>query len=500
MGYPAGMLRRLVVVLVLLVTGCATAPKGKAASTPAAPTLRAARMGALLRRIAAAKVNGTLPALRASLEKQARSLKPWAVDRAAFAQIDADAEGAWNRFHQVVGATANEGGAAYWAHLGMAAVNLHWGVLDQAAAEIKAALALAPASAPALTFQGRLALHKKDTQAAMTSFKAAVKAAGGPGKAPAAAVALARLELAAGHVAEAGKLAAAVVAAIPDDAAALAVEADVAEAGKGGAKAAAALLVRAVKASPHDVDLRVRLATAEEKAGDPKAALGAWQAVAKARPGDRQAVENVVRLARSTQDTQAETAALEALTTLDPKDVGALTRLAHLQHGAGDNAAAVKTLGRIVAARPKDGAARLARGAALQAEGDLRMALADDRAAVTLGAKGAKAATGALETKIGLPEKPISGPSPNRIYRRIAGILAGAYRTRLKTVPSLGGTYTVKIWVAKGRVVEANVAQNTLHDPILEALAWWMVEDARFPMAKGRTQYTLPFTFAPPTP
>jgi tetratricopeptide (TPR) repeat protein len=494
------MRRRALVLWTLVLAGCASAPPKPQATRPAGPDLRVAAMTQLLDEIQAAKGDGTLPQLQASLETRARSLEPWAVCQAAFAQVDTDPETAWNRFHQVAVATAHEGGAAYWAHLGMAAVYLKWGVLDQARTAVTAALALAPHSAPALTWKGRLALRSHQTAEAQAAFSAAVDAAGGAGAAPDAAVALARLELAAGHADAAGKLVHDVVAAHPDAAEALAVEAEVARRGKGGPKAAAALLARAVKASPRSVDLEVSLAKAQAEAGDAKAALATWQQVAAARPTDLATWRRVAAAAKAVGDADAETAALVKVTGLAPKDQGALSRLAALQRAAGDNADAETTLSHLLDANPKDAAARLERGQVREAEGNLREALADDRAARDAGAKGAADAVSALEKRIDLPARPVTGPSPKAVYRRIAGTLAGAYRTRLKTVAGLGGTYSLKIWVEKGRVVDAKVVGNTLHDPVLEALAWWMVQDAHFPLAQGKSEFTLPFTFAPPTP
>ncbi len=490
---------RVLVLWALVLAGCATAPSPPVGTAKAAgPDLRIDVMDQLMAEIAAARADGSLPQLQAALDARAKSLDPWAVDQAAFAQVETDPETAWNRFHQVVVATADQGGAAFWAHLGTAAVYLKWGVLDQAKGAIDAALAVAPKAAPALTWEGRLALRRKQPDAARKAFSAAVDAAGGAAHAPEAAVALARLELDAGQVDAAGKLAAEVVAAHPDDAGALAVEAEVAGRGQGGAKAAAALLTKAVQASPKSVDLKVRLARAQAKAGEEQAALATWQQVAAARPADLATWRQVATTAKTVGDAGAETAALQKVTALAPKDTAALTRLADLQRAAGDNAAAEAALTRLLQADPKDGAARLERGRVREAEGNLREALADDRQAKAAGIAGAADAVTALEKRIGLPDRPLAGGSPKTLYRRIAGILAGAFKTRLATVPSLGGTYSLKIWVEKGRVVEEAVVENTLHDPVLEALAWWMVQDAHFPIAKGKSEYTLPFTFAAP--
>ncbi|RMG19595.1 MAG: hypothetical protein D6729_04780 [Deltaproteobacteria bacterium] len=485
-----------IVVVAWGVGGCKTpAATHSDTAAPPADTVRIEEMTALLDAIEEAKARGTLAALQAELEKAAEGRDPWSVTKAAWAQMPTDADAAWNRLHEVTVVDGDRGPPSYWAHLGMAEVYIRWKVFDQAEAQIAAAEKIAPGLWPARAARGALAAAQGHTEEAQAHDAAALEAAGGPGKAPRVAMALARLKLADGDADGARALVEGVLEARPKRADALLLAAELAE---GDPAAQAAYLKRALALAPENLELRERLARALDAAGDPKGALEAWRQVAHGAPLKVQAWREQARLARVVGDEAAEREALEHVAQLANQDVESLRRLAELQLAADEPVEAEETLSRLIERARKDVPARLARGKLRVEAQDYRGALEDFRVAEAQGSEEAAEARKKLEAELGFPGRVIEGKNPDQVYRRVASVLFEVYSKRLEEMPRLGGMLSIRVEVEGGRVVHAEIEEDTLHDPALEAVAWWTLMDARFPKRKGRQEYTLPFEFTPP--
>ncbi|MDF1562062.1 MAG: hypothetical protein P1V51_03415 [Deltaproteobacteria bacterium] len=478
-------------LLTLLLTACPAAQPKDEAPVAAVDPLRTAEMIQLRDQMEVARLRTRIAQLQAELEGQAGGGEAWAVISVSLLQLRSDADAAWNRMKEVVSVLGNTGGASYWAHLGMAEVYLIWELPDQARGEVEAALALYPATAPALERQGRIALARKKDEEARAAFTAAWSAGGAKG-APFAGLELARLEREADGPAALARVQE-VLAAHPELIEVLVLAAELSEDGP----EKTALLQRAVERAPESGELAGALAGALEGEGKDTEALAAWHASAKTHPADLEAWRAVARLARQAEDEAIERESLEKIAELDPNETAALVRLAELKGAIGDLEGAEAAWTEILTRKADDGGGHLARGKVREAREDYRTAMADYREARTLGHAEAEASVQSLAGRIGLPAKALQGKSPDQVYGRVARVLGKAYGARLKETPELGGTLSIQVWVEKGAVAEANVVENSLHDPLMEALAYWLVFDAAFPTEKGRKEYTLPFTFDP---
>ncbi len=438
-----------------------------------------------------ARLRTQIASVQAELEGASATGEAWSVVSVALLQLRSDADAAWNRMKEVVAVMGNRGGASYWAHLGMAEVYLIWELPDQARGEADAALALFPKSGPAYERLGRIALAQKKTDAAKAAFTLGWSA-GGAARAPFAGLALARLEKESDAAAATGRVDA-ILAAHPELIEALVLGAELREAGS----EKTALLQKAVARAPESGELAGALAAALESEGKSAEALAAWHASAKSHPADLEAWQAVARMAREAEDESIEREALAKVAELDPNVVDALIRLAELRTKVSDLEGAEEAWTEVLTRRDDDGSGFLARGKVREAGESYRLAMADYREAGNREAAGAGEAVEALALKVGLPKKALSGKTPDAVYGRVARVLGKAYEKRLKDTPQLGGTIAIQVWVEAGKVEEATVTEDTLHDPLMEALAYWLVFDAGFPRGKGRKEYTLPFTFDP---
>jgi Tfp pilus assembly protein PilF len=491
---PAGLL------CLVLVAACATAgPRDGAGTAQAGPDLRATEMGALFARIDAARAQDALPALQAELDAAAADRTAWSVVQAAWVRRLSDPDTAWAHLREVTVTTGGQGGAAYWAFMGMADISLGWAIPDQARLQVEQALAIAPGSAPAVARAGLLAWEGGDVDGATALFAEALAAEDGPLVAPVAAVMMARIARDGGDVAAARGHLDAVLAHHPMRVEALVLQADLATEA-GDAASATSFLERAAGAAPRDTELRIRLAEHLSAAGASEAALSAWQVVTVHRPEDVAAWRRLSVLAAELGDPAVEAEALSRIVLLDADEVDALHRLARLQAEAGDVAGAVATYEDLLFRRPDDLAARLARARLHLDAQNLREAIADLREAAEGEGSTADEARVLLEevaARVGLTGRPVSGRSPDAIYAAVSRVVQRGYRARLTERPDLAGTYSVKVVVRGGAVIDAEVVADDLDDPILGALIFWTIHDARFPAAGGVQEFTLPFTLGP---
>lgn len=486
----------------IVAAACAIPGRVDRSAEPAAPDLRIQEMGTLFARIDAARARGELAALQAELDAVAADRTAWSVLQAAMVRRLTDADTAWAHLREVTVSTGGQGAAAYWAFLAMADVSMGWEIPDQARLQIEQALSIAPGSAPALARAGLLAHATGDREKAIALLREALASRDGILAAPAASVTLARLEVEAGDEAAARARLDALLEHFPDWVDALVLHADLAEAA-GDEAAAAGYLTRAVEAAPRSADLRVRRARLVDGAGSPDAALSAWREVTRFLPDDLSAWRGQAGAARRAGDAPAEIEALGRVVLLDEEAIDELRRLAEIQAETGDPAAAAATLEDLLYRRPDDAAARLARARMhLKAE-NLRDAVGDLRAVIAAGesagahAEEASALLGPLTERIGLGARPVQGRSPDAVYAAVSRVADRGYRARTAERPDLAGTFSVRVLVRDGTVIEADVVEDSLADPVLGALVFWTIHDARFPATAGVQEFTLPFTFEP---
>jgi len=449
-------------------------------------------MIALENRIDIARERVQITSLQEELLGASVSGDPWAV--VAYSKVLAlsDADGAWNRLREVVSVLGDRGAPSYWAHLGMASIYMSWKVPDQAASEIKAALALYPQSAQALFLRARFSKESGSLPAYRQDLKLAVDK-GGAKLAPYAC--LEWIALTQGDADQSANKAL-MGELLKEHGELLAVLTRAAELEEDPAKKKA-MLSAALSLAPESLRLAKAYALALEAEGDLGAALASWAKVAEAHPNDLDSWRSIARLAAKLDDSAREVSALKKMVELDQGALESLRRLAELQLQNDDLEGADASWTEYLVRKPNDGPALLARGSAREAREALLDALKDYRAADEQGVEGAKDKRESLQTRIGLPDKAIRGSNPDAVYGQVARLVSAAYAKRLVTAPALGGTLSVKVWVEEGKVVLAELKEDTLHDPMLVALAFWLIHDAEFPKTKGRREYTLPFSFEP---
>ncbi len=506
----------------LLLTSCATLGAADAKRDSVAEEkvdVRVDEMTDLLASIEKARLGEELELLRGELEAAAAAEDPWLVVKAAFARIPSDPDGAWARLREVTVTPKGSKPAEYWAWLGMADISLLWGIHEQAALHIDRALEIAPGTVPALARSGLLAIARGMKAEGNAILEDVLTRDSGHRAAPEAAVMVARVDYEEGRLQAAREHLEKLLEHHPFHLQALELSASIAES-EDDMKAAADHLERAVQVAPDAVDVAVRLARIRETTGDESGALAAWSEVSRRRPEEIEPWQRQAILARELQDEEIEEAALERLSLLDSDSDKWLRRLAQLRAGDGRYAEATDAWSEVLFHSPGDQEALLARARLFigaenyrEAIGDLREVVQrpgtpettdetsdDDAEGLEPSEESVERAQSLLEQisgKVGLPSRPASGRTPDAVYAAVSRVVNRAYRSRLDDLPALGGVYSVRVTVVEGEVTRAEVAKNTLHDPILEALIFWTIHDARFPVSEGPSEYTLPFELSP---
>jgi tetratricopeptide (TPR) repeat protein len=299
---------------------------------------------------------------------------------------------------------------------------------------------------------------------------------------------VARLGQAAGDEATARLAAEAALKVLPGHSPALVVLAGLAEA-RGDADGAVALLERVVAANARDRASRVRLARLLRQKGDGAGALGHWKAVLALRE-DAETLVALAEAARLVGETATEQKALERLSAIDPGSVE-WRRVAEIRQQAQDPAGAERALRQAIARDPKDPQNQLALGRLLAGSGRIADGLEYLRAAGEVGAADREAA----ETRINLRRHLTADVAA--LERAVGALIDATYRQRLKELPRLAGTLTIRVTTdASGRAALVEALEDTLHDDDVRACAYWNLKDAAYPAQKpGRHSFT--FTLRP---
>ncbi len=247
----------------------------------------------------------------------------------------------------------------------------------------------------------------------------------------------------------------------------------------------------AVAVARDDRALQRALAGLLEEKGDLRGATLAYEA-ALSDPPDVSILRAVAALHQKLGDAPAETAFQKRVIKADPKDVAAHRRLAELELAAGNRDAAEAEYRAALAASEEDGAAHLGLARLLKNKGALRDALGHLRAAFAGGMAEARAEVAALEKELEVPRPPLRASDVNVLYREAFVGLRKFYKARLANRPGLAGKLGVKVTVdEEGAVREAQMVEDTIRDPALEAHLYWALRDARYPA--GTRDYTFRF-------
>ncbi len=446
-------------------------------------------------------------ALQQELEEEASDGEWWAVVRAGLARIPTDPELAWERLREVTVASSGTV-SAYWAWLGMADISLKWGMHGQARNNIEQALRIADDSLPAVARLGLLALDEGNEEQGVELLGEIASTELGRMVSPRGVVALARVQVGRGRGEDAAVLLDSILEHYPYRVAALDLRASIARE-EGNIEEAEVHLSRAVEAAPTVPNLAERLAEIREELDDLPGALDARRITAVKRADDTEAWRKMADVARAAEDASAEEEALKAVIRLD-EDADAYRRMARLRTESEDKEGAKEAWSRLLDL-DDDPMARIARARLYLEANDPRMAIGDLRRALEVEGEGeddsetkthpdiGDEASSLLETvssMVGLPSQPVSGRTPDGVYRSISRVVERAYRKRLEDVPALGGTYSVRVIVSGHSVIDAEIVDNSLGDPKLEALIYWTIHDARFPHVDSPTEYTLPYTLS----
>lgn len=387
-----------------------------------------------------------------------RFLMLWAAPR--------DEKG-WDGFR----AMADEFPASPWPHLGMARVYIDWRLWDQLDRELQRAAEKGPRNWIAALLRAQAAEQRQRPAEARRDYAAVLEA--DPGNAEAHA-GMARLLQAAGDAAGARREAEAALRLVPGMHAALVVLGQLAQA-SGDAAGARRIMAQAVEASPRDREARIALARLLREAGDEAGAAAQWREAVGLRE-DAAALREVAAAARKARDPVGEMRALERLVQLAPGPVESWRRLAELRIEARDEAGAEQALKKTLDREPGDAASRIALSRLHLSRGDAVGALRELRAA----GEPATAERVGLEKRIHLEK--VDGKDPQAVQRAVGKLVDRAFRERLRAAPGLGGDLRLRVSLdAAGKAAQVDVVEDTVHDGIVRACAYWNLRDASYP-------------------
>jgi tetratricopeptide (TPR) repeat protein len=301
-------------------------------------------------------------------------------------------------------------------------------------------------------------------------------------------VGLARLAQAAGDESTARLEVDAALKALPAHAPALVVLAGLAEA-RGDLAGSIALYQKVVTANARDRASRVKLARLLRQKGDAAGSRDQWQA-ALALKEDAETLMALAEAARLCGDMATEQKALERLSSVDPGSVE-WRRIAEIRVQAKDTAGAERALRQAISRDGRDAQNQLALGRLLAASGRVTEGLGHLREAGEIAAADREV----LENRINLKKQ--TNPDVAALQRAVGGLIDAAYRQRLKESPRLSGKLTIRVTVdASGRAALVEVIEDTLHDDVVRACAYWNLKDAAYPAQKpGRSSFS--FTLRP---
>ncbi len=383
----------------------------------------------------------------------------------------------------------------FWTHARIAEIYSHWKVRDQCEKEINAAIDAAPDISLAYTIRGDLYRHLGEYQLSQRDYATAIRMDPGDGDARAGLAltkrAMGQTETFRADLEQALKdvptqyEAAETLALLLDDAN------DV-----DGARQA---WERVATLSPKNRGAQLALARLRGDA-DPAGAIAAYEKAAKAAPLTKVEQESLAKLYRQQGKTDDEVKALQVISKLDPKDPTPQRRIAEIAEKKGDTQAAETAFHAIMTIDAKDIPAQLGLARVLEKRARIREAMEWLHQAKEAGSAEAKTAFARLSEVCMVPAKPLTANNLANYYRAVSGALEKLYEKRLVDAPQMKGALKVRIETdGDGHILKAEVVDNNLNDPWLEAHLFFAVLQSNIPKLKASEpkKFSLKFDLPP---
>ncbi|HUL60042.1 MAG TPA: tetratricopeptide repeat protein [Anaeromyxobacteraceae bacterium] len=370
--------------------------------------------------------------------------------------------------------------------IGLEAIYLKWGTLDQVDRTAAAAIDQEPDNWIAVLVRARADDRRERWDAAALGYRAVLAI---DPENPDAHAGMAAVLRHAGDAAGARAEAAAALQGAPGNFRALVLSAELA-AEAGDLQKAAEHWAAAADASPRDRAVRIQLAKIYTEKKDAGGALEAWQAAVSIKE-DAESLVALAEAARAAHDEKAEGRALERLTQIDPS-AAEWRRIAEIRLAAGDMAGAEGALRRALARDPKDAGANLQLGRIQASRGQPQEAIESLRAAGDPGRED----LAALQARLNVQR--VSSGDAGAIQKTVGALIEKTYRARLAELSALSGAIKLRTTVdAAGAATIVEVLEDSVHDPDVRACAYWNLHDAAYPPNKpGR--YSFSFRLRPP--
>ncbi len=432
--------------------------------------------------IDAAERKGNMVAQRQKWSAAATQAPKNVVPRVLAAYAQGSGDDAWAAMR----ALATEFPDAGLPWVGMAAIYLKWGTLDQVDRTVAAALDDEPDNWLAVLVRAQADERRERWDPAAAAYRAALAIdPGNPNAHAGLAYVLRHAGDAAGAAAEAEKA----LEVAPDLLRAIVLRAELAS-DAGDLTKAAELWAAAADANPRDRGIRIRLAKLYADKKDVGGALGAWQAVVALKE-DGESLVALAEAARAARDFKVEAKALERLTQIDP---GATEwrRIAEIRLSGGDLEGAEGALRRALARDPKDPGANAQLGKLFLMKGMSQEAVELFRAS----GPASKDDLAALQSRLNVEK--VSKGDATGLQKAIGALIERTYRKRLDESPKLSGALKLRVTVDKsGAATLVEVLEDSVHDNDVRACAYWNLRDAAYPASKpGR--YSFAFALRPP--
>ncbi len=429
-----------------------------------------------------ADARGGLAAERARRSADALARPDDAVARFLAAYAMPRNEEAWAVFRSLADDRPDEP----WGRIGIARIYLAWSTFDQVGAEVEEALRIAPGNWIAVLLRAQADERRDHVAEARADYAAVLRA---DPENPEAHLGVARILRRAGDLQGARREAQAALRSAPDHPAALALLAALAL-DLGGRDEAASLLGRAAAASAGDFDAHVRLAKLMAETGNAAGAVAQWRAAVAVRE-DPAALRARADAARAAEDADAEAFAVGRLVAVEPQSAESWRRLGEIKIAVRDLEGAQVALEKALERDRADAAAHLWLGRVLATRDDRVRALGELRAA---GAAGS-ADRAMLERELNVER--VARDDVQAVQRAVGALIDRTYRARIRESPALSGALALRVTVdGRGAASAVEVIEDTLHDDVLRASAYWNLKDAGYPKKPGR--YAFRFAFRPP--
>jgi len=465
--------------LALAISGCMPPPSR--APREAKPRKDLVPVSRAMADVDAGELKGSTVAQRQRWSAEAAAHPKALVTRYLAVYAQGSGQDAWAAMR---GLAAEDPDAALpW--VGLGAIYLKWGTLDQVDRTVAAALEAEPDNWIAVLVRAQADERRERWDAAALGYRAVL--AIDPDNADAHA-GLAMVLRHGGDAAGARAEAAAALQSSPEHFRALVLSAELAgEAGD--IQKAVEYWAAAADASPRDRAVRIQLARIYEQKKDVGGALEAWQA-AVAIKEDAESLVALAQAARAAHDEKAEGRALERLTQIDPS-AAEWRRIAEIRLAAGDTEGAEGALRRALARDPKDPGANAHLGRILAKKGRPQEAVESLRASGDAGRED----LAALEARLNVQR--VSSGDAGGIQKAVGTLIERTYRARLAEYSALSGALKLRSTVdAAGAATIVEVLEDSVNDPDVRACAYWNLHDAAYPSNKpGR--YSFSFKLRP---